>query len=241
MDRNSSFFEGARPNASGPACETTSLQGFTFGTCSDNDLSTPSVGQIQTMPEHQNLPTSHSSTVAMITQPVEGSRATSTGHVEQRRYRCSIPGCAKSYTRNNKLKGHVLTKHQGQKRFACHQCQTKFSTLTDLSRHGTVHDNASPRYTCLKCHSQFKRHDTLLHHSKKDCTLWTCPQNQAPEDSALTASTVLPLMTEDYRPSPNTMNPYQEMVLALQNAGLTADGFIAWHTRKKRLTVLPET
>ena len=59
---------------------------------------------------------------------------------EPRIYRCTYPGCSKTYTRIARLKTHKLT-HRGEKPYKCtwEGCTWRFTRLYELTRHNRKH------------------------------------------------------------------------------------------------------
>lgn len=82
-----------------------------------------------------------------------------------RRFRCTVHGCEKSFTRRDALVKHHTVKHQGKRRFICPKCSEKFTSRYDLSRHSIrVHSNVKKRFTCEFCAAGFSQKSQLTMH-----------------------------------------------------------------------------
>ena len=59
--------------------------------------------------------------------------------------------CGKSFTRSNRLRDHIQSKHQGIKGYPCHLCDVECQTADALSRHITTKhtkDVKNPKHKC---------------------------------------------------------------------------------------------
>ena len=55
-------------------------------------------------------------------------------------YKCNKEECGRSFTRENSLKKHIHTVHEGHKDYNCESCGKSFSRSNSLNRHfHTIH------------------------------------------------------------------------------------------------------
>jgi len=86
-------------------------------------------------------------------------------------YRCSEPGCDKTFSRPSRLETHMLA-HTGERPFRCDQCDKDFTRNAHLKRHLQVNHQGikaiSPaNFQCDKCDSTFANQYSLKKHFKK--------------------------------------------------------------------------
>jgi len=86
-------------------------------------------------------------------------------------YRCSEPGCDKTFSRPSRLETHMLA-HTGERPFKCDQCEKDFTRNAHLKRHKLVNHQGvkavSPsNISCDQCHSKFANQYSLKKHVKK--------------------------------------------------------------------------
>jgi len=86
-------------------------------------------------------------------------------------YRCSEPGCDKTFSRPSRLETHMLA-HTGERPFKCDQCDKDFTRNAHLKRHILVNHQAvkaaSPKnISCDKCGSFFANQYSLKKHHKR--------------------------------------------------------------------------
>jgi len=86
-------------------------------------------------------------------------------------YRCSEPGCDKTFSRPSRLETHLLA-HTGERPFRCDQCDKDFTRNAHLKRHKQVNHQGVKTVTpesfrCGQCDSLFANQYSLKKHVKK--------------------------------------------------------------------------
>jgi len=86
-------------------------------------------------------------------------------------YRCSEPGCDKTFSRPSRLETHMLA-HTGERPFKCNQCDKDFTRNAHLKRHVLVNHQglkavSSKSFKCEKCDTNFANQYSLKKHCKK--------------------------------------------------------------------------
>ena len=116
------------------------------------------------------------------------------------RFRCKEPDCSASYSKKDKLKKHIASKHLGDRPFACNigDCQKAFGTSSDCKRHQRTHQknhNTISPFVCKDCTKSFSRHDSMLEHRRKRCKVVQAQKSTIDEDEA-TANPVVAMSSK---------------------------------------------
>ena len=85
-------------------------------------------------------------------------------------YRCSEPGCDKTFSRPSRLKTHMLG-HSGQRPFKCDLCDKDFTRNAHLKRHKQINHeglkSANQEVQCDQCEGTFANKHSLRKHVRK--------------------------------------------------------------------------
>ncbi|XP_043503033.1 zinc finger protein 431-like isoform X1 [Polistes fuscatus] len=79
-------------------------------------------------------------------------------------YQCDI--CNISYKVKQLLINHIRSKHNGEKRYKCAQCEKGFNDTKSLYNHVLLHTGKKP-FVCEYCNMRFRRKDSRDHHQRK--------------------------------------------------------------------------
>ncbi|XP_015188350.1 PREDICTED: zinc finger protein 567-like [Polistes dominula] len=79
-------------------------------------------------------------------------------------YQCDI--CNMSYRVKQLLINHIRSKHNGEKRYKCAQCEKGFNDTKSLYNHVLLHTGKKP-FLCKYCKMKFRRKDSRDHHQRK--------------------------------------------------------------------------
>lgn len=79
-------------------------------------------------------------------------------------YQCDM--CNSSYRVKQVLINHIKSKHNGEKRYKCAQCEKGFNDTKSLYNHVLLHTGKKP-YVCEYCNMRFRRKDSRNHHQRK--------------------------------------------------------------------------
>ncbi|XP_035732691.1 zinc finger protein 615-like isoform X2 [Vespa mandarinia] len=79
-------------------------------------------------------------------------------------YQCDI--CNTSYRVKQLLINHIRSKHNGEKRYKCAQCEKGFNDTKSLYNHVLLHTGKKP-FVCEYCNMSFRRKDSRDHHQRK--------------------------------------------------------------------------
>lgn len=79
-------------------------------------------------------------------------------------YQCDI--CNASYRVKQLLINHIRSKHNGEKRYKCAQCEKGFNDTKSLYNHVLLHTGKKP-FVCEYCNMSFRRKDSRDHHQRK--------------------------------------------------------------------------
>ena len=122
-------------------------------------------------PDHDSLPRRRqcicSNCIERSSNTDRNSPSSSNGMgVRKIEHNCHWPGCNKTYSRNQKLKAHLLW-HTGDWPFACSwlHCDKRFTSSDQLQRHKLTHTREK-RFSCPECDKKFGRADHLSSHRK---------------------------------------------------------------------------
>ncbi|KAK2575594.1 hypothetical protein KPH14_011303 [Odynerus spinipes] len=79
-------------------------------------------------------------------------------------YQCDT--CNVSYRVKQLLINHIRSKHNGEKRYKCAQCEKGFNDTKSLYNHVLLHTGKKP-FVCEYCNMKFRRKDSRDHHRRK--------------------------------------------------------------------------
>ncbi|XP_076646178.1 uncharacterized protein LOC143355326 [Halictus rubicundus] len=79
-------------------------------------------------------------------------------------YQCDT--CNASYRVKQLLVNHIKSKHSGERRYKCAQCEKGFNDTKSLYNHVLLHTGKKP-YVCEYCNMRFRRKDSRDHHRRK--------------------------------------------------------------------------
>ncbi|KAL5281399.1 hypothetical protein ACFFRR_005039 [Megaselia abdita] len=83
-------------------------------------------------------------------------------------YKCTEPGCTKTYTRHFSLQGHLRQKHAekygNKKPFMCEECGKTFVHKSALNLHLYSHNEKEKPFPCEQCQKRFTSRSALNQH-----------------------------------------------------------------------------
>lgn len=83
-------------------------------------------------------------------------------------YKCTEPGCTKTYTRHFSLQGHLRQKHAdkygNKKPFMCEECGKTFVHKSALNLHMYSHNDKEKPFPCEQCQKRFTSKSALNQH-----------------------------------------------------------------------------
>nr|XP_033324564.1 zinc finger protein 271-like [Megalopta genalis] len=79
-------------------------------------------------------------------------------------YQCDT--CNTTYRVKQLLVNHINSKHNGERRYKCAQCEKGFNDTKSLYNHVLLHTGKKP-YVCEYCNMRFRRKDSRDHHRRK--------------------------------------------------------------------------
>ncbi|XP_076225787.1 uncharacterized protein LOC143174765 isoform X2 [Nomia melanderi] len=79
-------------------------------------------------------------------------------------YRCDT--CNATYRVKQLLVNHIKSKHNGERRYKCAQCEKGFNDTKSLYNHVLLHTGKKP-FVCEYCNMRFRRKDSRDHHRRK--------------------------------------------------------------------------
>lgn len=83
-------------------------------------------------------------------------------------YKCTEPGCSKTYTRHFSLQGHLRQKHAdkygNKKPFMCEECGKTFVHKSALNLHMYSHNDKEKPFPCEQCQKRFTSKSALNQH-----------------------------------------------------------------------------
>lgn len=79
-------------------------------------------------------------------------------------YQCDI--CNATYRVKQLLVNHIKSKHNGERRYKCAQCEKGFNDTKSLYNHVLLHTGKKP-FICEYCNMSFRRKDSRDHHRRK--------------------------------------------------------------------------
>lgn len=79
-------------------------------------------------------------------------------------YECDI--CNATYRVKQLLVNHIKSKHNGERRYKCAQCEKGFNDTKSLYNHVLLHTGKKP-FVCEYCNMSFRRKDSRDHHRRK--------------------------------------------------------------------------
>ena len=79
-------------------------------------------------------------------------------------YHCDI--CNATYRVKQLLVNHIKSKHNGERRYKCAQCEKGFNDTKSLYNHVLLHTGKKP-FVCEYCNTSFRRKDSRDHHRRK--------------------------------------------------------------------------
>ncbi|KOC66714.1 Chromosome-associated kinesin KIF4A [Habropoda laboriosa] len=79
-------------------------------------------------------------------------------------YQCDI--CNATYRVKQLLVNHIKSKHNGERRYKCAQCEKGFNDTKSLYNHVLLHTGKKP-FVCEYCNMSFRRKDSRDHHRRK--------------------------------------------------------------------------
>ena len=88
----------------------------------------------------------------------------------QHRILCTWPGCKKLFFTAKAMRGHILTTHQGIKKYKCHYegCDKSYRQKNGLEEHIRTHTGEKP-WGCSGCKMRFHARKTYNDHVNKFC------------------------------------------------------------------------
>lgn len=108
----------------------------------------------------------YSDSMMMMATDNDAAEVQSNGSSQEKKFRCTEPGCNKSFTRRYNLHAHYRC-HRSEKPFECTQCTFKFARKHDLTRHiRSLHEMKRSYGPCQYCNAYFTRSDALARHLK---------------------------------------------------------------------------
>ncbi|XP_076392468.1 uncharacterized protein LOC105662992 isoform X2 [Megachile rotundata] len=79
-------------------------------------------------------------------------------------YQCDT--CNATYKVKQLLVNHIKSKHNGERRYKCAQCEKGFNDTKSLYNHVLLHTGKKP-FVCEYCNMSFRRKDSRDHHRRK--------------------------------------------------------------------------
>ncbi|XP_076165982.1 uncharacterized protein LOC143145974 [Ptiloglossa arizonensis] len=79
-------------------------------------------------------------------------------------YQCDV--CHATYRVKQLLVNHIKSKHNGERRYKCAQCEKGFNDTKSLYNHVLLHTGKKP-FVCEYCNMSFRRKDSRDHHRRK--------------------------------------------------------------------------
>ncbi|XP_076750252.1 uncharacterized protein LOC143423071 [Xylocopa sonorina] len=79
-------------------------------------------------------------------------------------YQCDV--CKATYRVKQLLVNHIKSKHNGERRYKCAQCEKGFNDTKSLYNHVLLHTGKKP-FICEYCNMSFRRKDSRDHHRRK--------------------------------------------------------------------------
>ncbi|XP_076637841.1 uncharacterized protein LOC143349996 [Colletes latitarsis] len=79
-------------------------------------------------------------------------------------YQCDV--CNATYRVKQLLVNHIKSKHNGERRYKCAQCEKGFNDTKSLYNHVLLHTGKKP-FVCEYCNMSFRRKDSRDHHRRK--------------------------------------------------------------------------
>mmetsp|Transcript_1464 Transcript_1464/g.4744 ORF Transcript_1464/g.4744 Transcript_1464/m.4744 type:complete len:346 (+) Transcript_1464:2458-3495(+) len=100
-------------------------------------------------------------------------------HTNERPFRCSVPGCEKTFARSDNLKRHTMShRPESERPLACRfeGCEKRFVTNQKRNRHELLHKQSRP-FVCSICDQAFTKKNLLKAHTTEHTGLapYQCP------------------------------------------------------------------
>ena len=80
----------------------------------------------------------------------------------EKEFKCSL--CKSSFTRNNDLKRHISSVHEGKRPFNCEKCDSTFKESSHLKSHERRVHEGTKTFSCTYCDKRFSGNNDLTRH-----------------------------------------------------------------------------